>query len=274
MIDYIRELLRTEEDQRKRRLLVREYLQARILEGLQNSGVFASWCFLGGTALRFLYRLPRFSEDLDFSLVNPVEEAEHDGFNREFGRIVEKTVTMFSKEGYSVGSKLHDSGVVNSAFIKFQGLLFELGISAHEQEVVSIKIEIDTNPPAGAELDTSVIRRHTLLNIQHYGKSSLFAGKLHALLCREYTKGRDLYDTLWYLSDSEWPMPNIVFLRNALAQTGWNGPEVTADNWRSLILNKLSHIDWKKASADVEPFLEKPREASLLSERTFSKLLS
>jgi predicted nucleotidyltransferase component of viral defense system len=274
MIDYIREFLRTEVDQRKRRLLIREYLQARILEGLQNSGVFGSWCFLGGTALRFLYRLPRFSEDLDFSLSHPLKEAEQGDFDRQFDRIVDRTVNMFSKEGYSVGAKLHNAGVVKSAFIKFHRLLFDLGLSSHEQEVMSIKIEIDTKPPAGAELDSSIIRKHALLNIQHYSKSSLFAGKLHALLSREYTKGRDLYDTLWYLSDPEWPMPNIIFLRNALVQTGWEGSDVTTANWKSLILNTLSNIDWKKASADVGPFLEKPWEVSLLSEENFSKLLS
>jgi predicted nucleotidyltransferase component of viral defense system len=274
MIDYIRELIDTEDDQRKRGLLVREYLQARILEELQNNGVFTSWCFLGGTALRFLYRLPRFSEDLDFSLSHPVEEKEQNYFNREFGRVIDKTITLFTKEGYSVESKTHNAGVVKSAFIKFKGLLFDLSLSSHENEVISIKIEIDTNPPSGAELDTSVIRKHALLNIQHYDKSSLFAGKLHALLSREYTKGRDLYDTLWYLSDPEWPNPNIVFLRNALSQTGWNGPEVTTENWKKLILNKLSGIYWRKAAADVEPFLEKPQEASLLTKETFNKLLS
>jgi predicted nucleotidyltransferase component of viral defense system len=274
MIDYIREQIRGESDRRKARLLVREYLQARILESLHDSGVFSTWCFIGGTALRFLYRLPRFSEDLDFSLSQALAGHEHPRFTSEFNRTVDRTISMFQKEGYTVSPRINDARVVKSAFIKFHGLLFELGLSPHEREVVSVKIEIDGEPPSGAQSESSIIRKYSLLNIQHYDKSSLFAEKLHALLSRDYTKGRDLYDTLWYLSDPEWPAPNINFLQNALEQTGWSGPEVTSDNWTNLVSDHLKTINWNKAIADVQPFLEKPQEASLLTQENFTKLLS
>ena len=79
------------------------------------------------------------------------------------------------------------------------------GMCSVNSEVISIKVEIDSNPPTGAKLETSIIRKHCLLNLQHYDKSSLLAGKLHALSTRKYTKGRDVYDLMWYLSDRTWP---------------------------------------------------------------------
>jgi hypothetical protein len=96
-------------------------------------------------------------------------------------------------------------------------------------QIISIKIEIDTNPLAGARTETTILRRFFLLNIMHYDKSSLLAGKLYALLTRAYTKGRDLFDLVWYLSDPQWPAPNIPQLNNALERFGWTGPEVAED---------------------------------------------
>ena len=116
---------------------------------------------------------------------------------------------------------------VMSAFIKFPGIFFEMGCSVRKEEVLSIKIEVDTTPPPGAEMETTIIRRFVIVNVNHYNKSSLMAGKLHAILSRQYTKGRDLYDFVWYLSDPSWPSPNLVLLNAALVQTGWKGSVLT-----------------------------------------------
>ena len=110
--------------------------------------------------------------------------------------------------------------VVQTAFVGFPGLPFELGLSPHRGQKVSIKIEVDTNPPSHADTQTSVLRMHVLLNLFHYDKSSLLAGKLHALIHRPYVKGRDVYDLLWYLSDPTWPEPNLKLLQASLRQTG------------------------------------------------------
>ena len=131
--------------------------------------------------------------------------------------------------------KVSDQKTVHSAFIRFSGLLYELGLSPHRDEVLAVKIEVDTNPPAGATLATTVVRRHVILQLQHHDRASLFAGKLHAILQRPYTKGRDLYDLLWYLSDPSWPPPNLALLNNALHQTGWSGAFLTAQNWRAVL---------------------------------------
>ena len=107
-----------------------------------------------------------------------------------------------------------------------------------------------------------MVRRHCLLNLQHYDKGSLFAGKLHALLSRRYVKGREVYDLMWYLSDRTWPEPNIVLLSSALKQTGWKGQSVTVENWRKEVSAQISKYDWDKVSADVRPFVEKQRDSA------------
>jgi hypothetical protein len=95
-----------------------------------------------------------------------------------------------------VGLKVNDRKVVHSAFVRFAGLLYELDLSPHRDEVLAVKIEVDTNPPVGAVLATTVIRRHVILHLQHHDRSSLLAGKLHAILQRPTLKGRDMYDLL------------------------------------------------------------------------------
>jgi hypothetical protein len=155
--------------------------------------------------------------------------------------------------------------VVKSAFIRFPGLLSEIDLSPHQSETLSIKIEVDSNPPEGGITETSVIRRYVILNIQHYDKASLLSGKLHAILARPYVKGRDLYDLFWYLSDPQWPVPNIKFLSEALLKTNWKGPEITESNWNSLTAEKLQSINWEKAVKDTHPFIEKASDLKLLT---------
>lgn len=266
MKEYIRHILENVTDLNIGRLKIREYLQARLLQILQDKAAFTNWAFVGGTALRFLYFIPRFSEDLDFSLVKS-------GSEDHFQDMVITIKKTFDAEGYQVNIKANSEKTVKNAFIKFEGLLFELGYSQHRSEVISIKIELDTNPPEGAHITSTIIRKHVILNLQHYDKSSLLAGKLHALLSRRYLKGRDVYDLLWYLSDRNWPQPNIAFLSNALRQTGWQGEPVTIHNWKKLLLEKFESVDWERIVADVKPFLEHPEEIQLLNQANLIKLL-
>jgi hypothetical protein len=215
MKEYLGDLLRRAVPNQASNV-AREYLQARILESLQRSGAMIPLAFHGGTALRFLHGLPRYSEDLDFAL-------EHDAARYNLRAYLVALRTALSAEGYRIELKVNDRKVVHSAFVRFPGLLYELGLSPHRDEVLAVKIEVDTNPPAGAGLATTVVRRHVILQLQHHDRASMLAGKLHAILQRPYAKGRDLYDLLWYLSDPTWPAPNLVLLYNALRQTGWTG---------------------------------------------------
>lgn len=258
MKDHLQHLIDGTKGNLLKLCVAREYLQARILRSLQEDGVFTRWVFLGGTALRFLYSIPRYSEDLDFSTLEPMEDA---GFRRTLRRIQ----ATFDTEGYSSGVKMKEEKTVVSAFIKFPGLLYELGLSPHPSQTLSIKIELDTNPPAGAMTESTLIRRHVTLNLHHHDKASLLAGKLHALLCRSWVKGRDLYDIIWFLTDRSWPEPNIPFLNASLAQTGWSGPDITPDTWRGVLKDRLVSLDVEKARADVLPFLERERDIDLLT---------
>lgn len=266
MKDFLRQLLNGVQNQLLGRCLTREYLQARLLQSFQEQGTFNSWVFQGGTALRFLYSMPRFSEDLDFALAKP-------GMKDDFRENLLNAKKTFEAEDYALNIKVNDTKTVKSAFVGFRGLLFELGLSAHGSETISIKVEIDTNPPSGANFKTTVVRRHVTLNLRHHDKASLLAGKLHAVLARRYVKGRDIYDLVWYLSDRSWPEPNIELLNNALNQTNWEGSEVTTDNWRSLLRKRVESLKWDRVVEDVQPFLEHQEDIDLLTKQNLLELL-
>jgi hypothetical protein len=133
---------------------------------------------------------------------------------------------------------------------------------------------VDTNPPAGASLTTTVVRRHVTLQLHHHDRASLLAGKLHAILQRPYVKGRDLFDLLWYLSDPNWPTPNLIMLNNALQQTGWEQGELTAANWQNAVRQRLVALDWERVISDVYPFLENNADIQLLNLKTLLDLLA
>jgi len=267
MKEYLRQLTGSSSNTLTRNGLAREYLQARVLEALQDTGTFMRWAFVGGTALRFLYSIPRFSEDLDFSLITPGQET---GFRESLTEVQR----VFSLEGYRIDITVNERTTVASAWLKYPGLPFEIGLSPHPAQVLSIKLELDTRPPPGARCETSIVRRHSTLNLCHYDKPSLLAGKLHAVLSRQWTKGRDLYDLAWYLADREWPEPNLIQLNTALSQTAWDGPALTDNNWRDEIGRRLEALDWERARADVRPFLERERDIDLVTYTSIKKLLN
>lgn len=246
--------------------LVREYLQARLLESLQDAGVFLRWAFLGGTALRFLYSLPRFSEGLDFSLITPGGEA---GLREAMVR----TKQALEREGYHTEVRVNDAKTAAVAFVRFPGLPFELGMSPHREQTLAVKVEVDTNPPPGAGIETTLVRRQVTLNLCHHDKPSLLAGELSAVLTRPWTKGRDLYDLVWYLADRAWPAPKLALLNAGLAQASWPGPALTETNWRGQVRQRLTTVDWGRARADVLPFLEREHDVDLVSAEVLGKLL-
>lgn len=258
MREYLAELIRASPTPTQARNGMREYLQARILGALQRAGAMIPLAFHGGTALRFLYATSRYSEDLDFTL-------EKDKNRYDFRAYLQAIQNELKAEGYTLEFKVSDKKIAHSAFVRFPGLLYELALSPHRDEVMAVKIEVDTNLPAGAVLGTSLVRRHVTLQLQHHDCASLLAGKLHAILQRPYLKGRDLYDLLWYLSDPAWPSPNMLLLNNALRQTGWAGEPLSEDNWRDAVRERLQTVAWERVIDDVRPFLEPGADASLLT---------
>lgn len=267
MKEQLLDIVRRAENPLLAQNLAREYLQARILLALQEAGAMIPLAFQGGSALRFLYDLPRFSEDLDFALERP----ERNGF--DIVRTGERVLAALRREGYDVVVKRRSGRAVESAMIGFSGLLYEAGLSPHESQRLRIRIDVDTKPPAGAQLTTTIVRRHALLNLQHHDRPSLLAGKLHAILQRDWTKGRDLFDLFWYLSDPTWPGPNLLLLNNALEQTGWAEAPLEQATWTQMVRERVESLDWELAERDVAAFLEPGPAVRLFGRKNLLQLL-
>ena len=267
MKEYLKDLIQSASSPVEALNQTREYIQALILQGLQRAGAMTALAFHGGTSLRFLYSLPRYSEDLDFALEGNTERYD-------FRSILQAIRKDIEAQGYNLHLKVNDQKTVHSAFIRFSGLPYELNLSPHRDETLAVKLEVDTRPPAGATLETSLVRRHVLLNIQHHDRASLLAGKLHAILQRPYMKGRDLYDLIWYLSDRNWPAPNLMLLNHALAQTDWSGPNLTLENWHEVVRMRIEAVPFEQASMDVRPFLLSDEDIKLVSRENLLRLLN
>ncbi len=228
--------------------LVREYLQVRILQSLQRAGAMQTLAFHGGTSLRVLYDMPRYSEDLDFALESYPEAYD-------FRAYLQQIRHDFSTEAYAVEVKLNEKQVVHKAFVRFRGLFHELGLSGHADEVLAIKVEVDTNPPQHAGLMTTPLYKYVPLNLQHHDPATLLAGKLCAILLRDYLKGRDIYDLWWYLNQPDWPEPNLKYLNRCIQQGGWVNDPLTPANWRMVVQQQLSPLPWSLVLEDVRPFI-------------------
>jgi hypothetical protein len=266
MKDYLAQLVRAAVTPTQGLNVAREYLQARILGALQRAGAMVPLAFHGGTALRFLYASARYSEDLDFAL-------EHPDVQYDLRAYLHAIRQELEAEGYAVDLRVNDRRIVHSAWVRFRGLPYELGLSPHRDQVIAAKLEVDSRPPAGAGLATTVVRRHVVLQLQHHDRASLLAGKLHALLQRPYVKGRDVYDLLWYLGDPDWPAPNLVLLNNALEQTGWEEGALTGDTWREAVRVRLLSVSWEAILSDVRPFLERSASIDLLTRENLMQVL-
>lgn len=248
MKPYIEHLLREASDNVQAQGIVREYLQARILEILQRAEAFLCLSFHGGTSLRFLFDLPRYSEDLDFSLDRSPEAYDFDEYLKDIQG-------QFLAENYQVEVRTQrKQPVVNKAFVRFRGLLHAFALSTHEDEVIAIKLEVDTRPPRFAASESTVLTRHVPLHPRHHDKATLLAGKLMAALSRDYIKGRDWFDLWWYLEQRDWPAPNYAYLNDGLRQAGFPD-ELTESNWKSILRGQVKSMKWDPIYREVEPFI-------------------
>lgn len=265
MKDYVLELVSKQADNRSKLNIMREYVQVYILRIMHDEGLFRTAAFLGGTALKFLHNLPRFSEDLDFSLVKVKE--------LNFVELIKKVKEELVLAGYNLSLSYNRTNTVNNAFIKFEGLMYEAGISPLKSQKFSIKLEIDTRPPEGAGLATQIVTKYFPISFLTYDFPSLFAGKLNALLSRKYTKGRDFFDLGWYLSKWTDLSPNLLLLKNGLEQTGWTKDFPSEKNWKNLIYDVVQAADWNKVKNDVEKFLENPKDLNIFTKDNILSLL-
>jgi len=253
---------------------LKEIVQEVALYGLARTDFFQRAAFCGGTALRIFHHLDRFSEDMDFSLQS---KDEHFSFE-PYSAVLEATMQEF---GFRMETKVPAvKSHVQSAFLKGNTLYHLLEFTALTEPVsgvvktekMTIKLEMDTNPPAGAGYEPKISLNPNPYQITIMDLPSLFAGKIHAILCRSYLKGRDLYDFVWYLQNDV-PV-NLVLLENALRQTGdyQSDTKLTLDEVKRLLTEHFKHLDYAKAREDTKPFLQNKDVLSIWSAEFFTNI--
>jgi|GEM_PF-52135 len=255
---------------------LKEIYQEIALSGLARSDFFKIAAFQGGTALRIVHHLKRFSEDLDFVLLKPSETFQW--------KLYLKSIELeFNSFGVTLEIKDRSgaNGVIKTAFLKEDSFarILELNYDRlpSDKQKIQIKLEIDTQPPMGSNFENVFLIYPYPYSILIQDLPSLFASKCHALLCRKSEKGRDWFDFLWYLSRKT-PI-NLLLLRNALQQAGPFKNEIIPYS-KTWLLNafekKINALDWKSAKQDVENFL-RPEERRFIenwSKELFAKLTS
>ena len=273
MIDILRDKLRRyratnaiEEEH-----AVKEILQEIALYALWRGDFFEVALFQGGTSLRILHGLPRFSEDLDFLLRTPDPEFDWSPY-------LKVLVEVFGQFGLKLDArpKAKMESAIRQALLKSDSIASQLDLSfvgTGKPRTIRIKLEIDINPPAGSGEDATYLDFPADHEVRHQDLASNFALKIHALLCRGFLKGRDWYDFSWYVANEA--APNMSLLRAALIQVGpWAGDEniIVDMPWlKDALTTAIAKIDWKAAAEDVRRFL-RPAELKSLdlwSERFF-----
>ena len=255
MIEVIRQQFKETMSLNEKLNLTREFLQILCLKILSDKGHFDRLAFVGGTSLRILFDLRRFSEDLDFSIYKTK------GFDLK--KMEDDLERSFKLRNLPFEAKVKSGGSIHYVLMKFTGLLKELGLAAVPEQKLSIKLEIDTNPPKGWNLTDTVVNKTYLFRITHYDLPSLYAGKLHACFFRKFTKGRDLYDFAWYLGRKA--KPNFTLLNSAIRQTEKKNPEIHEKNFKEFLLQGIDRINFDAARKDVERFLEDKKELDVLN---------
>ncbi|HHF51615.1 MAG TPA: hypothetical protein ENL46_02880 [Candidatus Aminicenantes bacterium] len=247
--------------------ILREYLQNYMLFLAQKTEMNLHLFFVGGTALRFLYGIRRYSEDLDFSAGKSWEPSKISFY-------ADKMVKDLEKAGYSFSLHLKEEKTVQRMSFRFHDLLYEIEWTSQKKQKLPINIEIDVNPPAGWIGEKSIVDVHLPTLVQHYDKSSLLAAKLAALLIRPYTKGRDVYDIFWFRTKWKEILPNFKLLNNAITQKKEDFKRLNGNNWLETIQHKIQTLKWKEIENDVSPFLEFEDQKLAFTQDNFFRLLS
>ncbi len=260
---------------------LQEIIQEITLEGLARAKFFEKGAFYGGTCLRILYQLDRFSEDLDFSLLEPDPHFKLEPYLKSVELHIQSygfDISIQKKE------KTHQSAVL-SAFLKGNTLekVIRIGLNAQERqrihvdENIKIKIEIDTDPPPGFKTEMTEMHLPGLYYVKSYALSDLFAGKMSALLAREWkgrVKGRDWYDLVWYVA-RKIPL-HLSHLEARLKQTGYIEKDLhlTPEIFSQLYTQRMKALDIAAAKADVIHFIRNPNVLETWSTAYFLDLLS
>ena len=260
---------------------IHEIMQEIALLGLWRAKFFEHAAFYGGTSLRILYGLNRFSEDLDFSLL----KADRNFNLTPFLKAIEEELEISGLK-VSVEYKIkHPEETIRSAFLKTGTLETFIRIGLDEplkkytqsNEVIKIKLEVDIDPPPHFTTELRYLMKPVPFSVRSYTPENLFAGKMHALLCRPYkvrVKGRDWYDFIWYVSKGF--RLHLTHLESRMRQSGHYISEtaLTKDLFIDLVQEKIQKFNLDSAKEDIRRFIKNPKEIDGWSKDFFLSLLS
>ena len=254
---------------------LREIMQEIVLLGLWRSRFFDKAAFYGGTALRILYGMDRFSEDLDFSLLRQMTDFDLS----RYSIAVERELRSFGLDVKVTTREKKVESSVQSAFLKANTLELlltikndkEIALSIPTAQILKIKIEVDTDPPLGFSTENGFILQPIPFSVRTFVLPDLFAGKMHALLCRRWknrVKGRDWYDLIWYAANH--PQLHLEHLVQRMIQSGHlkQDEQMTPEKFFSLTTEAIEKLDVNQARMEVEPFV-KNADALLVWSREF-----
>ena len=257
---------------------LREIMQEITLAGLYRANFFKQAAFYGGTALRIFHGLNRFSEDLDFSLLeknSAFELAPYlEGVKSEFAALGMQ-VTFIQKSKAAISA-------IDSAFLKSETLWGELlvetnlpQLSLSQKPSIKIKLEVDTQPPLLFETENKLLIKPFSFYVNCFTLPNLFAGKMHALLFRKWkerVKGRDWYDLDWYIKKG---IPvNLAHLAERARESGdWSEPSLTKEQLHHLLIERIRSLDMNRVKEDVIRFIPNPQELDIWSPNYFEQLI-
>jgi len=256
---------------------LREIFQEIALCGLWRAKFHEKAAFYGGTALRVLYGLDRFSEDMDFSLLAPDERFDL----KPYCRFIEDELSAWGFAATVEAKTKTAESAVESAFLKAntreQLLVIDAGeevaAAIHGRRQLKIKIEVDTDPPPGFSTETKFLLQPIPFSVRAYDPPSMFGGKMHAVLCRGWqsrVKGRDWYDLVWYVGRGT--ELDLAHLEARMRQSGHYSDAAALDEraFRRMLARKIPELDVADARSDVERFLPDPSAVSVWSREFFS----
>ncbi len=257
---------------------LREIMQEIALAGLYRAGFFEKAAFYGGTALRIFYKLDRFSEDLDFSLLEANESFS-------LAKYLDAIVTEFESQGMQVSVKEKKKSLqtnIDSAFLKsetiwkelvLEGIVPQSGIK--QVANIKIKLEVDKKPPLGFSTEERLLLRPFSFYVKCFEITDLFAGKMHALLFRKWgenVKGRDWYDMEWYIRKGTILNLNHFLLR-AKDSGDWNKDTISEEEFRNLLFDKIEMVNMQRIKADISRFIPNPEVLDIWSAAYFKDLV-
>lgn len=257
---------------------LREIMQEITLAGLYRASFFEKAAFYGGTALRIFHGLDRFSEDLDFTLLDSYSDFS-------LTKYLKSIENEFSSLGLQVSIKEKEKSIkseIESAFLKTETIWKELilentipGLGIEQKPNIKVKIEVDTKPPLGFSTEDKLLVKPFSFYVKCLSIQDLFAGKMHALIFRKWqknVKGRDWYDLEWYIKKG-YQMNLNHFILRALDSNDLKDKNLTKAEFLIMVHQRIEDVDLNMAKSDIIRFIRTPETLEIWSKKYFYDLV-